>query len=74
MRKAVIKKEILFVTHSSKDDKGKRCIVRIDNTENIVYPEELGDPILQVMGLDSVDIKEIAEFFERKINATTKED
>jgi hypothetical protein len=63
MKTKPISKEILFITHSSKDDKGKRVIVRLDNTENVVYPGEIDDPILKVIGLDSVDVKRISEFF-----------
>jgi hypothetical protein len=54
MRQAATK-EIMFVSHSSKDDKGKRCILLIDNTTNIIYPTELGDPVLKVIGLTSMD-------------------
>lgn len=64
MRRATTK-EILFVTHSSRDNKGKRVIIRIDNTENTLYPGDEGDPINRVMGLDSVDIDKIQEFFDR---------
>jgi hypothetical protein len=65
MRQAATK-EIMFVSHSSKDDKGKRCILLIDNTTNIIYPTELGDPVLKVIGLTSMDIAKIKEFFNLK--------
>lgn len=70
MRKAIIKKELLFITHSSKDDKGKRIIVRLDNTENVIYPVEIDDPVLKLIGLDGVDIKQISEFFGIKSGIT----
>ena len=65
MRKAMTK-EILFVTHSSRDDKGKRVIVRLDNTENTFYPGDETDPINKIMGLEDGDIKAIQEFFGNK--------
>lgn len=71
MKTKPITKEILFVIYSSKDDKGKRVIVRLDNTENVVYPGELDDPILKIIGLDNVDIKKISEFFGVKQSGVT---
>ncbi len=59
----VILKEILFVTHSSRDNRGKRVIVRIDNTENTLFPGEEKDPINIVLGLDHNDISSISRFF-----------
>jgi hypothetical protein len=63
MQKSIVRKEILYVQSSSKDNKGKRVIVISDNTENTLFPGEESDPISKVIGLNDSDIDEIKRFW-----------
>jgi hypothetical protein len=63
MQKSIVRKEILYVQSSSKDNKGKRVIVISDNTENTLFPGEENDPISKIIGLNDSDIDEIKRFW-----------
>lgn len=63
MQKSPIRKEILYVLSSSRDNKGKRVIVIFDNTENTLFPGEEDDPISKIIGLDESDISQIKRFW-----------
>ncbi len=64
MKSNPIKKELLFIHHSSNSP--NKCVYAlIDNTTNIITPNDLTDTqILLTIGLSSDDINECAEFFK----------
>ena len=65
MRKSITNTEILFITHSSCDDKGKRVVVKEGVVENTLYPGEEDDKATQrLLGLDSECLVMIKAFFQ----------
>jgi hypothetical protein len=65
MRKSISNTEILFITHSSSDDKGRRVVVREGIVENTLYPGEEDDKATQrLLGLDSEGLVMIKAFFQ----------
>jgi hypothetical protein len=64
MKNLTTKKELLFIHHTNLDNKGARILAIIDNTTNIVFPDELNDPkILFAIGLTPDDLELCKEFF-----------
>ena len=56
--------EILFVSGSSLDRKGKRVIIREAGTENIIYPEAgIQDIDIKLLGITENDQQHIKTFF-----------
>lgn len=59
-----IEPELLFITASSKDQRGRRVLVKYDNVENTIYPETLRDrAILPLIGIDSKEKLELIQSF-----------
>ena len=59
--------EILFVSGSSLDRRGKRVIVRDNETENYIWPGDgVSDVDMKLLGLTEQDQKHIERFFCRK--------
>jgi hypothetical protein len=56
--------EILFILGSTSDTRGRRCLVRLDGTENVVYPDDLADETLHLIGLNDRELAIIQRFFE----------
>jgi hypothetical protein len=58
--------EILFVLNSSRDNQGKRVLIREGMTENYLWPgdeSQMTDAELRLLGLTRQDQQHIAEFF-----------
>ena len=65
MKPIHIKKELIFVHHSTNNNV-KRVIVKIDNTENIIYHDDLLDPnILIAIGLSNDDLNLCDNFLKK---------
>jgi hypothetical protein len=56
--------ELLFVSGSSLDRRGKRILVREDGTENYIFPEDgVTDVDIKLLGLSEQDQRHIERFF-----------
>jgi hypothetical protein len=70
MKSIPIKKELLFIHHTITNGKlnNNKCAhAIIDNTTNIIYPQDLLDPnILIAIGLAHDDLKACADFFNKE--------
>jgi len=59
-------RELLFISGSSKDRKGKRILVRDDDTENYIWPdEEIGEDVAKLMGITAKERAWIDVFFQK---------
>lgn len=67
--------ELMFVSHCSTDDKGRRVIIRYMGTENTVF--EVGeldnDAINKLCGLSEEDVRDIRAWLSAKANGDIKE-
>ena len=56
--------EILYVTGSSRDDKGRRVVVCEGMVQNIIWPEDgVTDVDMKLLGLTDQDQKHIKQFW-----------
>lgn len=64
MRKSKSEVEILYVAGSSRDDRGKRVLVREGKIENCIYPGEFSDFDSDLLGLSERDVRHIRLFLD----------
>ena len=59
--------ELLFISRSSRDNKGKRVLVRYAGTENILFPGDENEvKTMKLIGMDSEDIQNTKLFLKSK--------